>query len=330
MAGRKLSRQQQRRIASNQKNKRLEQSCPANKNTTQTARVISHHGRKLVAETVSGTRINCSIRQNLGDIVCGDCIVIEEPGNQKTQTGYVVVAIQPRQNLLQKTGFGGMIKPIAANIDQVIIVSSVYPEPDTRLIDRYLVAIESLPATAIIVLNKTDLHEATTKMISTGIHSMYKQIGYRVIFTSVKEQNGLDLLYQQLANQTSILVGLSGVGKSSLVKNILPEENIRIGETSVGSGEGKHTTTVASLYQLNNNGIIIDSPGVRDFTPGDISTQDIIYGFPEIRQYANQCKFSNCSHQNEPGCAVLVALKADKINPQRYRSYQWMMNDHIH
>ncbi len=329
MAGRKLSRQQQRRIASNQKNKLSEQSCPVNKNTTQTARVISHHGRKLVAETVSGTRINCSIRQNLGDIVCGDCIVIQESDNSKTQTDYVVVAIQPRHNLLQKTGFGGMTKPIAANIDQVIIVSSVYPEPNTSLIDRYLVAIENLPAKAIIVLNKTDLHKATTKVITTSIRSLYEQIGYRVIFTSVKKHGGLDSLYQQLANQTSILVGLSGVGKSSLVKNLLPEEDIRIGETSAASGEGKHTTTVSSLYHLNNNGIIIDSPGVRDFTPCNTSAQDITYGFPEIRQYASQCKFSNCSHRKEPGCAVQLALKADKINPQRYRNYQLIMNNRI-
>ncbi len=328
MAGRKLSRQQQRRIASNQKNKLSEQSCAVNNNATQTARVISHHGRKLVAETVSGTRIKCSIRQNLGDIVCGDCIVIQELDNSKTQTSYVVVAIQPRQNLLQKIGFAGITKPIAANIDQVIIVNSVYPEPNTSLIDRYLVAIENLPAKAIIVLNKTDLHK-TTKVVTSGIRSLYEQIGYRVILTSVKKQGGLDSLYRQLANQTSILVGLSGVGKSSLVKNILPEENIRIGEISARNGEGKHTTTVASLYHLNNNGIIIDSPGVRDFTPSNTSAQDITYGFPEIRQYANQCKFSNCSHRNEPGCAVQVALKADKINLQRYRNYQLMMNDRI-
>ncbi len=327
MAKRRLSKQQQRRIASNQKNKLDSHTQSPDDTNTISARVISHHGRQLIAEIEKGQKISCNIRQNLGEITCGDYIAVQQVEETDAHPCYVVVALHARKNLLEKTGFAGVEKPVAANIDQVIIVCAILPQPNTYLIDRYLVATENLPANAVIVLNKIDLSDADNRHIAESLEFLYEKIGYPVITTSVKQHTGLDTLHHVLKNKTSILAGLSGVGKSSLVKAMLPDEDIRIGETSAASGEGKHTTTVSALYHLGHNGIIIDSPGVRDFTPVNKSITDITHGFTDIRKYSDQCKFSNCKHINEPGCAVKAAIKNSRLNLQRYNNYQRMVKE---
>jgi ribosome biogenesis GTPase len=191
----------------------------------------------------------------------------------------------------------------------------------------YLTSAENLPAKALIVINKIDLADEETKALADNLSKLYNEIGYRVITCSVKQDIGIDELSDALSNTTSILVGLSGVGKSSLVKKILPAEEIKIGQTSEATGEGKHTTTVSALYHLKGNGIIIDSPGVRDFTPITKDLEEISYGFVDIRQFTGRCKFSNCSHQNEPGCAVLKAVEDGEINRQRFNSYLQMIKE---
>ena len=330
MAKRKLSKQQQRRIASQQQNKikndlLLDNKSPLDESSTQTVRVISHHGRQLFAETKNLEKIKCKIRQNLGDIACGDYVLVQQT-QEKTQSQAgdshnVVVAIKQRTNLLLKTGFAGATKPVAANIGQLVIVTALKPKPNPYLIDRYLTAAENLPAKALIVINKIDLMDSATKQIVEDLTELYQNIGYRVISTSIKQNIGLDELSEALSNTTSILVGLSGVGKSSIVKAILPKEEIKIGETSEATGEGKHTTTVSALYHLKDNGIIIDSPGVRDFTPINKSQDEITHGFIDIRQFNGSCKFSNCSHKNEPGCAMKQAVADGELDKQRFNNY---------
>ncbi len=330
MAKRKLSRQQQRRIASQQKNKikkdlLQDNKSPLDVSSTQTVRVISHHGRQLFAETENLEKIKCKIRQNLGDIACGDYALVqhtqETTQSQAGDQHNVVVAIKERTNLLLKTGFAGATKPVAANIGQLVIVTAIKPKPNPYLIDRYLTAAENLPAKSLIVINKIDLMDSATKKIVENLTELYQNIGYRVISTSIKQNIGLDKLSEALSNTTSILVGLSGVGKSSIVKAILPKEEIKIGDTSAASGEGKHTTTVSALYHLKCNGIIIDSPGVRDFTPINKSQDEITNGFIDIRQFNGACKFSNCSHHKEPGCAMKQAVSDGKLNEQRFNNY---------
>jgi len=330
MAKRKLSKQQQRRIASQQKNKIKKDLLQDNKllldeSSTQTARVISHHGRQLFAETENLEKIKCKIRQNLGDIACGDYVLVQQTQettqSQAGDSHNVVVAIKERTNLLLKTGFAGATKPVAANIGQIVIVTAIKPKPNPYLIDRYLTAAENLPAKALIVINKIDLIDSATKQIVEDLTELYQNIGYRVISASIKQNIGLDELSEALSNTTSILVGLSGVGKSSIVKAILPKEEIKIAETSEATGEGKHTTTVSALYHLKDNGIIIDSPGVRDFTPINKSKEEITNGFIDVRQFNGTCKFSNCSHQNEPGCAMRQAVSDGKLNGQRFNNY---------
>lgn len=321
MAKRKLSKQQQRRIASKQEDKIQDDKLQLDESSTQTARIISHHGRQLYAETETGEKIKCKMRQNLGDLACGDYVLLQQALNATGESQNVVIAVKERTNLLVKTGFAGAVKPVAANIGQLVIVTSLRPKPNPYLIDRYLTSAENLPAKAAIVINKVDLLDDETRQIADNLTSLYQNIGYPVICTSIKNNIGIDELSEALSNTTSILVGLSGVGKSSLVKAILPKEEIKIGETSASTGEGKHTTTVSALYHLKGNGIIIDSPGVRDFTPINKSQAEITHGFIDVRRFNGACKFANCSHQNEPECAMKEAVKKGELNEQRFNNY---------
>ncbi len=321
MAKRRLSDQQKRRISTQQKNKIEDENLQLDEASTLTARVISHHGRQLFAETEKHEKIKCKIRQNLGDIACGDYVVVQQAPAITGEAQNVVIAVKERKNLLVKSGFAGATKPVAANIGQVVIVTAIKPKPNPYLIDRYLAAAENLPAEALIVINKADLLDHETKKIVDDLTELYQSIGYRVITSSMKQDVALEELEDALSNTTSILVGLSGVGKSSIVKAILPKETIRIGETSESTGEGKHTTTVSALYHLKCNGIIIDSPGVRDFTPINNSIEEITHGFIDVRKFNGACKFTNCSHINEPGCAMRQAVDEGNLNKQRFNNY---------
>jgi ribosome biogenesis GTPase len=348
MAKRRLSKQQQRRIATSQKqriqdqrllkNRGDEQDLELDESSSQTAIVVSHHGRELVAETEDRDRLKCRIRQNLGDIACGDRVLIQSiiqrddtpPANMIGESSHVVIAIQERDNLLTKTGFGGSIKAVAANIGQLVIVAAVQPKPNPYLIDRYLAAAENLPAKSVIVINKADQIGDDADEFH-ALADSYTDIGYPVIFTSVKLDKGIAELSKQLQHTTSILVGLSGVGKSSIVKKILPDETIRIGDTSTATGEGKHTTTVSALYHLDgteeNDGIIIDSPGVRDFTPTFENIDQVTLGFRDIREFAGHCRFSNCSHHHEPGCALIDAVRDGSISKRRLDNYLRLLDE---
>lgn len=339
MAKRRLSKQQKRRIASNQQNRITDNDLQLDESSTMSARVISHHGKELFAETDDLQRIKCNIRQNLGDIACGDYVQIQqavsnisstsinEPDSETAPETYVVVAIRERKNLMVKTGFAGAVKPVAANIDQLVIVTAVTPKPNPYLIDRYLTTAENLPADALIIINKVDLADSESEQLVADLTGLYEGIGYQVLTTSVKRPSHIEELSQALSDKSSILVGLSGVGKSSLVKALLPRQDIKIGETSQATGEGKHTTTVSALYHLKHNGIIIDSPGVRDFTPINQSIDEITNGFKEIRLFAGDCKFTNCSHQNEPGCALKQAVTDNRVSERRFNNFKRLVSE---
>jgi ribosome biogenesis GTPase len=334
MAKRRISDQQKRRIEliHTQRRQRAQtttQQNPASEMSDalgpeQPGRVITQFGKTLIVEDSHGELIHCSIRQNLGAVVSGDFIVWQA---SKENSG-VVVAVEQRSSLLQKPGFGGKLKPMAANINQIVIVTSVLPEPNSYLIDRYLVAAENLPATPIILINKIDLIDESNKNNIEQIKHLYNSLGYRVINASFVLDSGFDALLQALQDQTSIFVGLSGVGKSSLIKHLLPDMEIRIGELSAASGEGTHTTTHSTLYHLPQGGDLIDSPGVRDFGLWNMSAQDILHGFREIHPLAAQCRFSDCKHENEPDCALLHAIEQGEINQQRFANYKKMLAEY--
>lgn len=322
MAKRRLSKQQQRQISANKNQKAVQVNADTHNGT-----VITHHGKEIIVRNDNGETINCQLRQNLGTIVCGDRIIFEYIDKQSEPKTAIVIACAERDNILQKSGFGSKAKAVAANIDQVLIVCSLVPKPNSYLIDRYLVAAENLPAKPIIAINKIDLLDEENEHVVNDINAIYDTIGYRVLETSATESTGLDELQSMLADATSILVGLSGVGKSSLVKDLLPDIDIRIGEISEASKEGKHTTTVSTLYSLPTGGHLIDSPGVRDFSPINLGKEQILNGFIDLKPYSGKCKFANCSHTHEPGCAITEAVEEGKVSLQRVNSFRKMLED---
>lgn len=334
MAKRRISDQQKRRIENIQQ-KRRDRASEKNLNQEQqletiglgpeeTGQVITNFGASLIIEDSNNALVRCVARQNLGAIVCGDRVIWQRAANNEG----VIVAVEPRASLLQKPGFGGKLKPMAANIDQIVIVSSVLPEPNSYLIDRYLVAAENLPATPIILINKIDLLNADNEQPVQHIEKLYTEIGYQVIRASNVIDHGFDELYEALREKTSIMVGLSGVGKSSLIQQLLPDQDIRIGELSAASGEGTHTTTHSTLYTMPCGGRLIDSPGVRDFGLWNTRAQDILYGFKELRPFIGHCKFSDCSHHTEPDCSIQQALTEGKISEERFAHFCKMIDEY--
>jgi ribosome biogenesis GTPase / thiamine phosphate phosphatase len=283
---------------------------------TRHGRVIIRFGAELIIEDEHGQRHRCTTRRHLQHAVCGDRVTWtpSDSGNQ------VVTGILPRRNLLERLDPRGQIRPVAANIDQVVLVIAHRPPPQWPLVDRYLVAIEALDATALLVINKADLDEGTVDGME-GMVDLYRALGYTGLRTSVTTGLGMDTLRTHLRDATSVLVGQSGVGKSSLIQALLPGEDLRIGELSEATGEGRHTTTSARLYQLPDGGELIDSPGVRDFTAPPLPVDALARGFVEFRPHIGHCRFHNCAHDREPGCAIKAAVETGEISEQRYASY---------
>jgi ribosome biogenesis GTPase / thiamine phosphate phosphatase len=284
---------------------------------TRNGRVLTRFGAELIVEDEHGERHRCTARRRLQDVVCGDRVTWtpSESGN------HVVTAIAPRRNLLERIDPRGQRRSVAANIDQVVVVTARQPPPQWPLVDRYLVAIEALEARAMLVVNKADLPAEGGGEGPARMEALYRSLGYVLVPTSIVTGTGLAELRDRLKGNTSVLVGQSGVGKSSLIQALLPDEALRIGELSEGTGEGRHTTTAATLYHLPDGGDLIDSPGVRDFTPPPLPPEELARGFVEFRPCLGQCRFHNCVHDREPGCAVKAAVEAGEISETRYRSY---------
>ena len=280
--------------------------------------VIAAYRRYTLVKDQENKLHQCQQRKSVGQVVCGDVVLWQR---EDAETG-VITSVEMRHSILQRPDINNNLRIIASNIDQVFIVVANKPELNEGLIDRYLVAAENSNLKPVILLNKTDLFsEKEAKELKQRL-KLYQDIGYTVIYTSAKQENGLDPLAELLKSTNNIFVGQSGVGKSSLINTLL-ESDARIGEISEATGKGKHTTTTAYLYPLkNNDGHIIDSPGVREFGLVKLSEEDIVYGFTEFRPYIGLCKFRNCAHKNEPGCALLKAVEDEKITEQRWNSCQ--------
>lgn len=334
MAKRRLSDQQRRRIeriqaikarraANKQKaTTQLVTSTDSNLGKEQAGRVLTHFGQTLAVLDDCGNTIRCIARQNIGPLVCGDRVIwqAERDSGSDTKSG-VIVARQDRDNLLKRKDGFGTLKPVAANISSLCIVNAPLPRFSTGLIDRYIVAAESLGIKPILLLNKSDTLD---KQASTEIHETfdhYKDLGYSYHFVSARQAETLQPLFKELTDQTSILVGQSGVGKSSLANTLIPDLNLRTQSISELSGLGTHTTTATTLYDLPNGGQLIDSPGVRSFGLLPMSRDAIASGFVEFQPYLGQCRFHNCSHRHEPECAIRGALAEGHIAIGRYESF---------
>ncbi len=291
-------------------------------NKLSTGRVITRFGAELLVENPGLDKdtnlppIRCTAKRKFDTIVCGDFITWHpnEHGNASVDD------LLPRKNALTRPGYRGRPRTIAANIDQLVIVNSWLPETSWDLVDRYLIAAQQLNAEAIIVMNKSDLAKEHATDEDWRNMEIYQQIGFPVLQMNATTGEGTAALLDLMDNKTSIFSGRSGVGKSSIANQILPDTDISVGIIS-DSGEGKHTTTTATLYHLDNGGYLIDSPGVRDYALGDISTRQLSEGYIEFQDYAVNCRFNNCTHDHEPGCAVRDAVEKGKISRQRYGRY---------
>ena len=315
MARRRLSRHQKKRIDDAQ------QALTTSSEKQLKGLVISHHGGKVVIEKVDGTSTGCAVKSNLGAIVCGDRVIFEQTAADEHR----ILAVQPRDNLLQRVDGFGQIKSVAANITQLFICLAVKPEPNLFLLDQYLLVAEQQDIEPIIVLNKIDLLEPTTDAFE--LNAIYAKLGYQIVRMSAKYGEGMNELKALFDHNISVLSGVSGVGKSSITAALLPDIPIKIAEISEANEEGRHTTRTSRLYHLANAGELIDTPGVRGFNPQIDPGQPIANGFREVAEYAHQCKFANCRHVNEPKCAVLEAVNRGDIHAQRYQHYLRMLPD---
>ncbi|MDI4639319.1 MULTISPECIES: small ribosomal subunit biogenesis GTPase RsgA [Halomonadaceae] len=286
-------------------------------------RVIAHFGRSLdVAAGEDGTHTRCHLRANLESLVTGDRVIwrLGEEGSG------VVVARRERANVLERPDARGLLKPVAANIDQILIVFAVEPAPHANLIDRYLVAAEATGIAPVLVLNKIDLLPDDGGELK-ALLDRYEALGYPVVEATTQRPDGLDALHARLTERTSVFVGQSGVGKSSLIDRLLPNEALRIGALSEDSRKGTHTTTTARLYRLpspvaDDGGELIDSPGIREFGLGHLSEDEVTQGFIEFRDHLGHCRFRDCRHRQEPGCALLAAVERGDIQAARFDSYR--------
>jgi ribosome biogenesis GTPase len=211
---------------------------------------------------------------------------------------------------------------IASNLDQSLLVATLRePRTSVGFIDRFLVTCEAFHIPAIILFNKSDLYGDQEQALFEDRKTMYEAVGYKVLLTSVQEKQGLDALRSALHNRVTLISGHSGVGKSSLINEILDDAHIRTSEVSDWSGKGMHTTTFAEMYDLPDGGKLIDTPGMREFDIADIDKSELSHFFPEMRALLQDCQFNNCMHINEPGCAIKEAVIQGSIHEERYVSY---------
>ncbi len=280
-----------------------------NTDHAKTGLVITRYGQRLLVEC-DGELFQCTGRRNIELSVAGDQVLF-----QLTDKGEgVVTALLERDNSLTRSQ-----KLIAANIDELWLVVAIEPHYHFELIDRYLVVAENAGLPINIVVNKIELSSDIDKVKHD--FSMYESAGYNVSFLSVKEQTNVTEFKANLNDKAHIFLGQSGVGKSSLINELIPDLNLRVNEISTKSKLGKHTTTNTTLYHIPSGGDLIDSPGIREFQLDDLTDKEILSGFKEFKPFIGQCKFRNCAHLNEPKCAIKTAVENGEIHLKRYENY---------
>lgn len=287
---------------------------------TLTGRIITNHGAALALENTSGDVLRATARRKVGLVVCGDHVEYELTGDEA-----VVTKVLPRHSEFSRPDRRRRIKPLATNIDQLLIVSAHKPGIDEYLIDCYLITAENMGVDACLIFNKSDIEHNADKL-ETAAH-YYRSLGYSVIETSTKTGEGIDNLVEQLKDKTNIFVGQSGVGKSSLIQLLLPDQAIQVGALSAATGFGSHTTTTTILYHFPSGGDLVDSPGVREFSVWRYDEIAIRQGFREFHTLSEHCKFNNCRHLSEPHCAVKAALDAGEVAEWRMEHYQRMLEE---
>ncbi len=278
-----------------------------------TGTVLASYGRGALVQAQQGI-VRCGLRGRKLRVVCGDRVIW---GTPPSADGPSVESVEPRRNLIERIDARGRPEPVAANIDRLAIVVAPEPKPDWFLVDRYLAGAGMKDLEAFLIVNKSDLG---VEDIQAQLQE-YRQLDLTCLQVACQPPAGIGQLAAEFAGRVTMLVGQSGVGKSSLVNVLVPHADAQTDELT-RDAEGRHTTTTARWYQLGPNAAIIDAPGVRDFAPPASLMRAAERGFTEVHGRSVNCRFKDCRHMEEPGCAVRTAVVNGQISARRYESYR--------
>ncbi len=285
--------------------------------TTQQGLVVASYGKRYQVELSDLTRVSCVTRGKKTDLACGDIVNIKLTDSAEG----VVESNEPRKSILYRSN-AYKKKILAVNVTQVIIVLATQPSFYEALLNRCLTAAEAANIKPLIILNKCDLTEANDAKKKLKV---YQDLGYDIVYLSAKKD--IQPLLPYLDGHQSVLVGQSGMGKSTIINTLLPHEEVRTQEISDTLDSGKHTTTAAHLYHINQESTLIDSPGLQEFGLNHLDHEALELSFIEFKPFLGYCRFSNCTHQHEPDCAIINAVNEGKINRVRLAFYQQLYQE---
>lgn len=296
--------------------------------------VIKNTGSWYLVKTDDGRYVECKIKGNFrlkgikstNPVVVGDYVQIVDNNDNAA----FITEIEDRKNYIVRraSNLSKQSHILAANLDQCMLLVTVnYPETSTTFIDRFLASAEAYRVPVKLIFNKVDKYSQDEVNYMDALINLYKNIGYECFKISAKENIGLDEINRELNGKVTLLSGNSGVGKSTLINAILPEESQKTREISVMHNKGMHTTTYSEMFSVDGEGYIIDTPGIKGFGSFDMDEEEISHYFKEIFKFSADCKYGNCTHRHEPGCAVIKAVEDHYISQSRYNSYLNMLED---
>jgi ribosome biogenesis GTPase len=282
--------------------------------------VIATYSRRMRLRLDHSGDVDARIKGKRLKPVCGDRVVAETISDE---SDWLITDVLARDNALERPNMRGQTEVLAANVELLIAVAACSPKADWFIVDRYLCAAENMGVQAAVIYNKSDLETQNDE--SDAVLRDYEELGYPTVRCSATSGDRLPAVQTLLAGKTSIIVGQSGVGKSSIINRLLGGAQQRTAEISDKTGEGRHTTVNSMMITLPGGGDIIDSPGVRDYAPALASAAEVIRGFREIETAGHECRFANCRHLREPNCAVKAAVETEAISARRYESYRRLL-----